>query len=232
MNYQEKAPSIKHWNEDDRPREKLILKGKSVLSDAELIAILLGSGNKQESAVDLAKRILASVNNNINKLAKLNVENLCMFKGIGHAKAISIITALELGKRRLSQEALILPIIKSSTDVYQVMQPILSDLQHEEFWILYMDNSNKIIKKTALSKGGITVTTVDVRLIFKMAVECFAVGIILCHNHPSDKLFPSNADIKITEKIKKAGLVLDIQVLDHIIITATGYYSFADKGKL
>jgi DNA repair protein RadC len=172
------------------------------------------------------------VDNNINKLAKLNVANLCEFNGIGPAKAIAIITALEFGKRQRLEEALVVRKITSSKDVFNIMQPILTDLPHEEFWVLFLDNSNKIIKKTALSKGGITGTLIDVRLLFKMAVELTAVGIILCHNHPSNKLKPSNADFKITEKIKNAGTILDVKVLDHLIITKIGYYSFADEGEL
>ena len=230
--YPEKSFSIKQWNEDDRPREKLLLKGKAALSDAELIAILIGSGNRNESAVDLAKRILNSVDNNINKLVKLNVANLCKFKGIGEAKAISIITALELGKRQRLEEALVLPKMTSSKAVFKIMQPILEDLSHEEFWVIYLNNSNKILKKTALSKGGITETLIDIRLLFKIAIELTAIGIILCHNHPSNKLQPSNEDLKITKKIKEAGAVLDIKVLDHLIITKIGYFSFADDGIL
>jgi len=230
--HQEKSFSIKQWNEDDRPREKLRLKGKSALSDAELIAILIGSGNRQESAVDLAKRILNSVDNNINKLVKLNITNLCEFNGIGEAKAISIITALELGKRQRLEEALVLPKITSSKAVFKIMQPILEDLNHEEFWVIYLNNSNKIIKKIALSKGGITGTLVDIRLLYKIAIEHTAVGIILCHNHPSNKLQPSNEDLKITKKIKEAGTILDIKLLDHLIITKTRYFSFADENIL
>jgi len=228
MKKYEKSFSIKQWNEDDQPREKLILKGKIALSDAELVAILIGSGNRQESAVDLSKRILASVNNNINDLAKLTVENLTVFKGIGEAKAISIITALELGKRRRLEKALEKPKITSSKAAFEIMQPIIGDLQHEEFWIIYLDNSNKIIDKTQLSKGGITGTVVDTRLILKKAIECAAVGIILCHNHPSQNLKPSISDKNLTQKIKAAGEILDIKVLDHLIITQNDYFSFAD----
>ena len=224
--------SIKQWKEDDRPREKLMLKGKVALSHAELIAILIGSGNRQESAVALAKRILASVDNNLNTLAKLSIENLCAFKGIGEAKAISIITALELGKRRRLEEALIQPKISSSKGIFEIMQPIIGDLLHEEFWVIYLNNSNKIITKQQLSKGGITGTVVDTRMIFKKAMEVSAVGIILCHNHPSGKLNPSQADKVLTQKIKNAGNTLDIKVLDHLIITLTNYYSFADEGML
>ena len=232
MDNYKKNVSIKQWNEDDRPREKLILKGKIALSNAELIAILISSGNRKESAVDLAKRILKSVNNNLNQLAKLNVENLCKFNGIGKAKAISIITALELGKRRRLEKALENPIIKSSTSVFNIMQPLIADLQHEEFWVLYLNNSNKIINKLQVSKGGITGTIVDTRLVFKKALEFLAVGIILCHNHPSGKLLPSELDKKLTQKIKDAGVVLDIKLLDHIIITEKDYFSFADESIL
>ena len=227
-NYQ-KNFSIKQWNEDDRPREKLVLKGKNALSDAELIAILISSGNRTETAVDLAKRILNSVNNNLNELAKLNVENLCEFNGIGNAKAISIITALELGKRRRLEKALIIPQISSSKDIYNIMQPLIADLQHEEFWVIFLNNSNKIVHKQQMSKGGITGTVVDTRMIYKKAIELQAVGIILCHNHPSQKCVPSQADKQLTYKIKKAGETLDIKVLDHLIITLDAYYSFADN---
>ncbi len=221
--------SIKQWKEDDRPREKMMLKGKIALSDAELVAILIGSGNREESAVALAKRILVSVNNNLNTLAKLNIENLCTFKGIGPAKAISIITALELGKRRRLEEALVQPIINSSKSVFEIMQPIIGDLPHEEFWVIYLNNSNKIITKYQLSKGGITGTLVDTRMLFKKAIEVSAVGIILCHNHPSGKKQPSQSDKELTQKIKHAGNTLDVKVLDHLIITLDDYFSFADQ---
>ncbi|PCI06997.1 MAG: hypothetical protein COB73_08980 [Flavobacteriaceae bacterium] len=224
--------SIKHWNEDDRPREKLLRKGKAVLSDAELVAILIGSGNRSESAVDLSKRILASVGNNLNALAKLSVNNLIEFKGIGEAKAISIITALELGRRRRLEEALVRPKMNSSKAVFEIMQPIIGDLQHEEFWVLYLNNSNAIVSKIQLSKGGITGTLVDTRLLFKKAMEVSAVAIILAHNHPSGTLNPSVADKKLTQKIKVAGATLDIKVLDHLIITEKAYFSFADSGEL
>ena len=224
--------TIKHWNEDDRPREKLLTKGKVALSDAELIAILIGSGNRGESAVELSKKILASINNSLNELGKLTVNDLIKFKGIGEAKAISIITALELGRRRRLEEALEKPKITSSKSVFDVMQPIIGELQHEEFWIIYLNNANKIQLKTQMSKGGITGTIVDARLIFKKAIELAATGIILCHNHPSGTLKPSSSDIGLTKKIKNGGEVLDIKVLDHIIITEKQYYSFADEGIL
>lgn len=222
--------SIKNWAEDDKPREKLMLKGKAALSDAELVAILIGSGSRNESAVDLSKRILASVSNNLNALGKLSLKQLMEFKGIGEAKAISIAAALELGRRRRAEETLELQKITSSKAVFDIMQPIIGELPHEEFWVLYLNNSNKVIYKSQLSKGGITGTVVDVRLIFKTALEQNATSIILTHNHPSGKLLASDADKEITKKLKLAGEQLDIKVLDHIIITESGYYSFQDEG--
>lgn len=224
--------TIKQWNEDDRPREKLVNKGKIALSDAELIAILIGSGNREESAVELSKRILSEINNSLNELGKLSVNDLTKYKGIGEAKAISIITALELGRRRRLEEALEKPKISSSKSVFNVMQPIIGELQHEEFWIIFLNNANRIQLKTQMSKGGITGTLVDSRLIFKRALELAATGLILCHNHPSGTLKPSTSDINLTSKIKKGGDVLDIKVLDHLIITEKEYFSFADDGIL
>ena len=224
--------TIKSWALDDRPREKLVSKGRSVLSDAELIAILIGSGNREESAVALSKRILQTVQGNLNVLAKLSVEKLTEFKGIGLAKAISIITALELGKRKQLESTLERPKITSSRDAAHTMQVIIGHLEHEEFWVLYLNNSNKIVAKVQISKGGLTATLVDVRLVFKSALEVAAVGIIVCHNHPSGKLQPSTADKQLTSKIKAAGITLDIKLLDHLIITEKAYFSFADEGLL
>ena len=221
---------ITNWSEDDKPREKLMLKGKSVLSDAELIAILIGSGSRNESAVDLSKKILASVDNNLNALGKLSISQLLVFRGIGEAKAISIIAALELGRRRRGEDAVELKKITSSKIIFEIMQPIIGELPHEEFWIIYMNNSNKVISKSQLSKGGITGTLVDVRIVFKTALEIGATALILCHNHPSGTLIPSDADKQITRKLKLAGDSLEIKVLDHLIVTETGYYSFADEG--
>jgi DNA repair protein RadC len=224
--------SIKNWAEDDKPREKLMLKGKSSLSDAELIAILIGSGSRNESAVELSKRILASVDNNLNNLGKLSITKLIEFKGIGEAKAISIVAAMELGRRRRSEETLELTKITSSKEVFNIMQPIIGELSHEEFWIIYLNNANKIIHKAQLSKGGITGTVVDNRMIFKLAFEQNATGIILVHNHPSGKLVPSDADISITKQLKVAGKQLSIPIQDHIIIAENGHYSFNDAGIL
>ena len=221
--------AISSWSEDDRPREKLMLKGKSALSDAELIAILIGSGSRNESAVDLSKRILASADN-LNVLGKMSVSQLMNFKGIGEAKAITIISALELGRRRRAEDTAELTKITSSKLVFEIMQPIIGELAHEEFWVLFLNNSNKVISKSQLSKGGLTGTIVDVRLVFKLALENGATGLILCHNHPSGNLQPSDADRKITKKIKQAGDSLDVKVLDHLIITETNYYSFVDQG--
>ncbi|SFS60333.1 RadC family protein [Lutibacter maritimus] len=232
MRYENNSLSIKYWAEDDRPREKLVLKGKTALSDAELVAILIGSGSKNESAVNLSKRILASIDNNLNSLGKLTVEDLKKFKGIGEAKAISIITALELGRRRRLEAALELPKINSSKAVFNIMQPIIGELNHEEFWVIYLNNSNKVLYKEQLSKGGLTGTLVDVRLVYKKALDLYATAIILCHNHPSGKLAPSVADKSITQKLKLAGETLDIKILDHLIVTENAYFSFADENIL
>ena len=221
---------INQWAEDDRPREKFLLKGKSSLSDSELLAILIGSGSRNESAVQLCQRILFSVDNNLNQLGKLSVQKLIEFKGIGEAKAISIAAALELGRRRRAEETVELKQISSSKAVFEIMQPIIGELSYEEFWILYLNNSNKVIHKAQISKGGITGTVVDSRIIFKTAFEQNATSIILTHNHPSGKLLPSEADIQVTKKVKLAGQQLDVTVIDHIIITETGYYSFNDHG--
>jgi DNA repair protein RadC len=221
--------SIKNWSDDDKPREKLIQKGRSVLSDAELLAILIGSGNRDESAVALSKRILASTNNNLNQLGKLTIKQLIQFKGIGEAKAVTIAAALEIGRRRRDGTQQKIAKINSSKDAFELLQPILGELPHEEFWIIYLNNSNKIVHKEQLSKGGITGTLVDVRLVLKQALEFGAVGLILAHNHPSSTLNPSNADKQITVKLKTAAEALDIKVLDHLIITEKAYFSFADE---
>ena len=223
---------ITHWSEDDKPREKMMLKGKSALSDAGLVAILIGSGSRNESAVALSKRILASVNNNLSSLGKQSLAQLMEFKGIGEAKAITIAAALELGRRRKEENPLELVKVTSSKVMYQEMYPIIGELAHEEFWVVYLNNANKIIFKAQLSKGGITGTIVDVRLVFKIALEQNAVAIVLAHNHPSGKLQASEADIQVTKRIKNAGLQLDISVLDHIIVTEHSYFSFADEGIL
>ncbi|HEX8268504.1 MAG TPA: DNA repair protein RadC [Flavobacterium sp.] len=223
---------IRNWSEDDRPREKLMLKGKSALSDAELLAILLGSGSRNETAVGLSQRILLSAQNNLNLLGKFSLQQLMAFKGIGEAKAITVAAAMELGRRRRGEETVELTKVTSSRVVFQIMQPIIGELAHEEFWVVYLNNSNKVVYKSQLSKGGMTGTVVDVRIAFKLALEHNATGMILCHNHPSGTLAASDADKQITRKMKLAGENLDIKVLDHIIITESSYFSFADDGIL
>ena len=226
----EKKPfSIKNWSEDDRPREKLLSKGRSALSDAELIAILIGSGNREESAVGLSKRILALVENNLSELGKVSIQDLMKFKGIGEAKAISIAAALELGRRRSGGEALSRKHISSSASIFEMMHPILGDLSHEEFWVIYSNNSNKVLDKLQLSKGGMTGTLVDTRIALKRALEVNAVAIALVHNHPSGNLKPSAADKQVTQKLIAAAKSLDLRVIDHIIVAENGYFSFADE---
>lgn len=226
------AFTIKNWAVDDRPREKLVKKGRGSLSDAELLAILIGSGSRNESAVDLCKKILAKTGFSLNELGKFSLSQLMEFKGVGQAKALSIIAALELGRRRRSEDALEKKKITSSTSVFELMQPMIGDLPHEEFWIIYLNNSNKVIDRLQLSKGGITGTLVDVRLAFKKSLELGATSIILAHNHPSGNLNPSTPDKHLTQKMKIAGESLDIKVLDHVIVTEKSYFSFADEGLL
>ena len=221
---------IKSWAEDDRPREKLLEKGRQVLSDAELIAILIGSGSKNETAVELSKRILQSVDNNLNLLSKLSVNDLIKFKGIGEAKAISIVAALELGRRRKDAEIIVREKFTSSKSVYNLMKPTMLDLPHEEFWLLMLNKANSLIKKEMISRGGVSGTVVDSKIIFKSAIENYASAIIVCHNHPSGNLKPSDADITITKSLKDAGKLMEIPLLDHIIVTENGYYSFNDEG--
>jgi len=224
--------SIKNWSDDDKPREKLVHKGRSVLSDAELVAILIGSGSRNESAVELSKRILASVNNNLNELGKLSPKQLMKFKGIGEAKAVTIAAALEMGRRRRGEGNQKISKISSSQDAYEIFRPVIGELEHEEFWILYLNNANKVLLSSQLSKGGLTGTLVDVRIVMKQALELGAVGLILGHNHPSGTLKPSQADKEVTQKLKLAAQALDIKVLDHLIVTQKQYYSFADNNIL
>jgi DNA repair protein RadC len=228
--YKETA-GIRSWAEEDRPREKLLLKGAHVLSDAELIAILIGSGVPGESAVDVSKTILKSTDNNLNELGKLTVRDLMKFKGIGEAKAITIVAALELAKRRRVAEVKEKEKIGGSKDVYEYFHH-LADLRSEEFWVMYLNRANKIISAQKISQGGITGTVADIRLILKSALDHFACGIILCHNHPSGNLTPSSEDKSLTQKIKQAAQLLDINTLDHLIISDNGYFSFADEGLL
>lgn len=222
--------SIKAWSEEDRPREKLMLKGRHTLTDAELIAILISTGSQKESAVELARKILIQCENNLNKLSKFNVQELMRIKGIGKAKAITILAALELGKRRKESTDTKPLQITGSKDAVDIFQPLLGDLLHEEFWVLFLNRANRIISKQQISAGGMSGTIADPRMIFKAALDQKALSIILCHNHPSGNTQPSTADIQLTKNIVEAGKVLEISVLDHVIITQNDYYSFADEG--
>jgi DNA repair protein RadC len=225
----DKLGGIKTWAEDDRPREKFLLKGKQSLSNAELLAILIATGTRNESAVDLARKILQLTSENINDLAKLNVNELKKVKGIGEAKAITIAAALELGRRRKDEEAKQIEIIKNSQEAFNYFEPLIADLPHEEFWILLLARNRKVIARKKISEGGIAGTVVDTKIIFKHAIENLASSIVLCHNHPSGNLVPSVADIQITKNLKNAGKLLDIEVVDHIIVGNDKYYSFADN---
>jgi len=224
--------SIKSWAEEDRPREKLSGQGRRALTDAELIAILIGSGSRNETAVELSKRILIHYDNDLNKLGKASIAELCKFKGIGEAKAISIIAALEIGRRRGETETKAPDEIRSSRDGYNVMRRHLMDLNHEEFWIMLIGRSNKVLAKELVSKGGLSGTVADPRIIFHIAIQHQASNIIMVHNHPSGSLKPSREDLMLTKKIVDAGNLLDIKVLDHLIITDAGYFSFGDEGLL
>ena len=227
-----KKLSIKDWSEDDRPREKLLQKGIQSLSDAELIAILIGSGNRDMSAVELSKYILSENSNNLNNIAKKSVQELINFKGIGEAKAISILSALELGKRRESSEVEERNKITSSKDVFLLLNSKYKDLPYEEFWVIFLNRSNKIIHKERMSQGGVSGTVVDIRIILKKAIENLASSIILSHNHPSGQLKASKQDLTLTQKLKEAAKLIDVSVLDHIIVADNKYYSFADEGIL
>jgi DNA repair protein RadC len=224
--------SIKEWAEDDRPREKLLLKGKQALSDAELLAILLGSGSRNETAVQLAQRILKEHNNNLYDLAKLSVSDLQKFKGVGEAKAITIVAALELGRRKKDADTPEQTIVRTSADAYKHIATKLSDLPHEEFWIMLLNRAHKITKTELVSRGGISGTVADVRMMMKTAVENLASAVVLAHNHPSGNTRPSDADIQLTKKVREAAHLFDIQLLDHIIVGENAYFSFTDEGLL
>jgi DNA repair protein RadC len=223
---------IREWAEDDRPREKLINKGTAVLSDAELIAILIGSGNQSESAVDLSKKILASVDKNLISLSKLSISDLRKFKGIGEAKAVTIAAALELGKRRRRAEAVEPKKITSSKQAHDILQEYLADANYEQFCVLLLNRANHHIRTITVSDGGISGTVADPKKIFKVAIDNNASSIILGHNHPSGQVIPSDADIALTRKLCQAGSLLDMPVLDHIIVGEEKYYSFRDEGKI
>lgn len=230
---EENRLSIKEWAEEDRPREKMLLKGAFALSDAELIAILIGSGNSQETAVELSQRILHSVDNNLNTLSRCSIKELTSnFKGIGEAKAIAITAALELGKRRGTAALEQNESIRTSQDAYLLFRNALCDLPYEELWIALTNPQNKVIQKVKISQGGVSQTSVDIRLVMKAAINALASGMILCHNHPSGHLRPSTHDDNITERIQKAAKLMDIRLLDHIILSSNGYYSYADEGRL
>lgn len=227
-----KKLNIKEWAVEDRPREKMLTRGARSLTDAELIAILIGSGNLEETAVELSRRILKSVENNLNDLNRRGIDHLKTFNGIGEAKAVTIAAALELGNRRKNASVFDKNKITGSKDAAEYFKPILEDLNHEEFWILMLDRGNKIIDAFMVSQGGVSGTVIDVRIIMKTVIERLASGIILCHNHPSGTMQASDADLKITRKIKDAAELMDVSLLDHIIIGQKSYLSFADEGLL
>jgi DNA repair protein RadC len=225
-----KPLNIREWSPEDRPREKLLLKGTSALSEAELIAILIGSGTTKTSAVELAKKVLLLSNHNLNELARLGVKDLMKIKGIGEAKAITIVAALELGRRRKAQDIDEKPKINSSKDAFDLIQGDLMDLPHEEFWVLLLNRSHQVVKKKRVSEGGVSGTVADPKIIYKLALEALASGVIVAHNHPSGNLKPSQSDIDLTRKLKEAGRFLEVQLLDHLIIANRNYFSFADDG--
>ena len=221
--------TIKNWEDTDKPREKMMAQGKTALSNAELLAILLGSGSADESAVELSRRILASVNNSLTTLGKQSLQQLQAFKGIGQAKAITILAATEMGRRRTAETPELQPKIEVAHNVFTLMQPLIGELPHEEFWVLYLNSTNRVIHKARLFSGGITHTTVDVRLLFKTAWEQGAIALILVHNHPSGSTTPSKEDIELTQRVKTAGDMLDIKLLDHVIVTEKEYLSLLDE---
>ncbi|GIL23484.1 MAG: DNA repair protein RadC [Bacteroidota bacterium] len=225
-----KPLNIREWSPEDRPREKLLLKGTSALSEAELVAILIGSGTTKTSAVELAKKVLLLSHNNLNELARLGVKDLMKIKGIGEAKAITIVAALELGRRRKAQDLDEKPKISSSQDAFNLLQGDLMDLPHEEFWVLLLNRMNKVVKTKRISEGGVSGTVADPKIIYKLALENLATGVIVAHNHPSGNLKPSQSDIDLTRKLKEAGKFLEVQLLDHLIIANRNYFSFADEG--
>jgi DNA repair protein RadC len=224
--------SIKNWVEEDRPREKLIGRGIHSLTNAELFAILLGSGHKEKTAVELGAEILRSVSNDLELFARLSLEDLCKFKGVGEAKAISLLASFELGRRRKILNQNVPRYVKSSDDAYQIISPLLGDLNVEEFHVIYLNNGNKVLKTVRIAQGGITATVVDARLIFKIAFEVYATALILVHNHPSGQLTPSRADIDLTKRIADFGKMIEINILDHLIVTTNNYFSFADENML
>lgn len=230
MTHDYQPQSITRWAEEDRPREKMLLKGLSALSDAELLAILIGSGSKGESAVALSQRILASVENNLHDLGKRSINDLQRFKGVGEAKAITIAAALEVGRRRQLSDLRLRPRISSSRDAFNAIAALLTDLHHEEFWLLLLNRANEVFARERLSIGGTSGTVVDLKLVFNAALNAKAASFIAIHNHPSGSLQPSRADVDLTERLKQGGKILDLPMLDHLIVSERGYYSFADEG--
>ena len=231
MKTEEQHPlTIKKWSPEDRPREKLLLKGTAALSEAELIAILIGSGTAKLSAVEVAKKVLQQGDNNLNELAKLSVKDIMKIKGIGEVKAITIVAALELGRRRKEANNGERLKITSSKDAFDQVKSDLIDLPHEEFWVVLLNRANRVIKKKRVSEGGVTGTVVDPKIVYKMALEELACGVIVAHNHPSGNLTASQSDIDLTKKLKEAGKFLEIQLLDHLIVANQKYFSFADEG--
>jgi DNA repair protein RadC len=223
---------IREWAEDDRPREKLLTKGRSVLSDAELLAILINSGTTKLSAVEVGQRVLQQAGNDLNALAQLSVKDLCKSPGIGEARAITIVAALELGRRRKATPKAPRTVIGSSADSYEVLKPHLLDVPYEEFWLLLLNRANHVMRVEKVSQGGVAGTVADPKIIFKAALDHLASAVILAHNHPSGNRRPSQADIALTRKLREAGVLLDLPILDHLIFTDDGYYSFADEGML
>ena len=223
---------IKEWAEEDRPREKMLLKGVSSLSDAELIAILIGSGNSDETSVQLSQRILNNASNNLNTLGKLSIKELMVYKGIGKAKAVTVAAAMELGRRKSVAEPVKRDAIRSSNDAFQIFYPMLCDIPHEELWVALISRAGKVIEKVKISQGGIGETSADLRFIMKAAINSTCHGVILCHNHPSGNTQPSPQDDTLTSRLGKATQLMNIQLLDHIIISDKYYYSYADEGRL
>jgi DNA repair protein RadC len=232
MEFNKKTMTIKEWSPEDRPREKMLLKGKASLSDAELVAILLGSGTGSLSAVDVAKNILQHAGNNLHTLGRLTVKDLVRIRGIGEARAVTVVAALELGRRRKDSSPEERPKITGSKDAYELLNGDLQDLPHEEFWILLLNRANRVIKKCQISQGGVAGTVADPKIIFKLAIDELASGMIIAHNHPSGNLSASQADMQLTQRLREAGKLLEIQVLDHLILAGHKYFSFADEGLL
>lgn len=224
--------TINHWAEEDRPREKMLLHGASVLSNAELLAILIGSGNTEDSAVELMRKVLNDYHNHLNELGKTTVDELCHYKGIGVAKAVTILAASELGKRRKEEEQEERIVILSSRDIYRYFYPLMCDLPVEECWLLLLNQSSKAIERVRVSAGGLASTAVDVRCILREALLKRATSIALCHNHPSGSIRPSKEDDYLTDQLSRASQIMNIRLIDHVILTDGEYYSYADEGRM